>query len=305
MDAIETITVGIGVHPRTGEPDVGSLRAARQAAWVGRQTGARITLLTAAWAEDSSGPLELSSKAMDELSMLAMRVTADGARAEVEVVEEHPWLAIVRRALRGEADMVFAGRRSQREGGRRKVGSTAVKLLRECPAPVWLVQPDHDLIHRHVLATTDLSATSAEALAAAAWIAQRSEGELHVLHAWNLSPQEQRAAADLPEEEYAQLVEAARARAAQALEHEVAALDIDPTLHLERGDAHAEILKEMEEEQPDLLVMGSLSQGGRPGFDMGTIAERILEQVEGSTLTFKPKDFVCPVTDYCSTPPAE
>ena len=59
MDEIQTITVGVGVHPRTGEPDVGSLRAARQAAWVARQTGATVTLLTAAWAEDSSGPLEL------------------------------------------------------------------------------------------------------------------------------------------------------------------------------------------------------------------------------------------------------
>lgn len=296
MDEIQNITVGIGVHPRTGEPDVGSLRAARQAAWVARQTGATVTLLTAAWAEDSSGPLELSGTAMDELSMLSMRVTADGARAEIEVVEEYPWLAMVRRALEGKADLVVAGKRSQPDGGRRRIGSTAVKLLRKCPVPVWLVQPDHDLLHRHVLATTDLSEVSRRAVDAAAWIASRSEGELHVLHAWNLTPHEQRAAAELSEEEYAQLVESARTQAQTALEHEVAALDIDPTLHLERGDAHAEILKEVEEEQPDLLVMGSLSGGGRPGFHVGTIAERVLEQVNGSILTFKPGDFVCPVS---------
>ena len=56
-----------------------------------------------------------------------------------------------------------------------------------------------------------------------------------------------------------------------------------------------EILKEVEEEQPDLLVMGSLSRGGRPGFQVGTIAERVLDQIDGSILAFKPGDFVCPV----------
>lgn len=297
MDEIQTITVGIGVHPRTGEVDVGSLRAARQAAWVARHTGATITLLTAAWAEDSSGPLELTGPAMDELSLLSMRVAADGAKAELEVVEDYPWLALVKRALRGQADLVFAGKRSQLDGGRRRLGSTASRVLRLCPAPVWLVQPDHDLQHRHVLATTDLSDVARRAIESAAWITSHSEGELHVLHAWNLSAHEHRASGGMSEEEYAQLVESTRAAAQTALEHEVAALDVDPTLHLERGDAHAEILKELEEEQPDLLVMGSLSTGARPGFHMGTIAERVLEQVEGSILTFKPKDFVCPVSD--------
>lgn len=295
MDEIQNITVGVGVHPRTGVPDVGSLRAARQAAWVARQTGAKVTLLTAAWAEDSSGPVELSGSAMDELRDLSLRVAADGAKVEVLVVEEYPWLALVQRALAGQADMIIAGKRSGLDDNRRRVGSTAVKLLRKCPVPVWLVKPDHDLQHRHILATTDFSAVSERVISAAAWIASRSKGELHVLHAWNLSPLEMRAALSLPEEEYAALIEASRARAQAALEHEVAALDVDPTLHLERGPAHVEILKEAEEEHPDLIVMGTLSRGGRQGFHVGTIAERVIEQTDESILSFKPRDFVCPV----------
>ena len=62
--------MGVGLHPRTGVPDVGSVRAARQAAWLSSRTGAEVTLLHAAWAEDGSGPVELASKATEELQEL-------------------------------------------------------------------------------------------------------------------------------------------------------------------------------------------------------------------------------------------
>lgn len=295
MEAFQQITVGVGLLPRTGVPDQGSQRAARQAALVARRTGARVTLLHAAWAEDGNGPVELHGAALDELDTLASLVGADGARVQIRVVEEHPWLALVRRAILGKADLVIAGKRGAADRGRRRVGSTAVKLLRTCPVPVWLVKPDHDLQHRHVLAAIDMAPVSDNALESAAWVTRQSEGELHVLHAWNLSPSEQRAASDLTEAGYEEAIEEARLRAQASLEHAVDGLSIDPTLHLERGAAHVQILKELEEEHPDLLVMGSLSQGGRAGFDVGTVAERLLEHVDESLLTFKPKDFVCPV----------
>ncbi|MEM9801874.1 MAG: universal stress protein [Planctomycetota bacterium] len=295
MDTLERITVGVGLHSRTGVPDAGSVQAARQAAWVSAKTGAHVALVHAAWAEDGSGPVELHSKAMDELDQLATSMAIDGARVSIDVVEEYPWLALCRRAIRGDAEMILAGKRATTETGRRRVGSTAVKLLRKCPAPVWLVKPDHDLTYRHVLAATDLSPVSDAVLAASAWVSSRSDGELHVLHAWNLSWGEQRAAADLSEDDYSAKVEEVRARALASLERQADTLDVDPTLHLERGDAHIEIMEKVEHEHPDLLVIGSLSKGGRAGFDVGTIAERVLEQVDESLLTFKPNDFVCPV----------
>lgn len=296
METFQSIVVGVGLHPRTGVPDVGSVRAARQAAWLASRTGARVTLAHAAWAEDGSGPVELASKATDELEELGALVAADGVSTAIRVLEEHPWLALTRAAVDGGAELVLAGKRSAVERGRRQIGSTAFKLLRECPAPVWLVKPDHDLNHRHVLACTDFSPVTDDLLASSAWLASQSEGELHLLHAWNLTWAEQRAAADLSEDDYAACVEEARTRALASLERQADALDVDPTLHLERGDPHVEIIEKAERERPDVLVMGSLSGGGRPGFDLGTIAERVLPQVDESILCFKPRDFVCPVS---------
>ncbi|WP_145196591.1 universal stress protein [Planctomycetes bacterium Poly30] len=295
MNELQQITVGIGLHPRTGVPDAGSMRAARQAAWVASRVGAKVTLLHAAWAEDGTGPIDVAPGAEAELDELCMLMGADGARAGYEFVKGHPWHMLVRRALAGDADLIVAGKRSTTERTRRRVGSTAMRVMRKSPAPVWLVKPDHDLTHRHVLASTDLSAVSELAVESAAWIAGQSKGELHVLHAWNLTPEQQRDSSSMTESEYNALVEDARAHALSALEHSVSGLETDPELQLERGVAHLEIMKEVEEQHPDLLVMGSLSIGGRPGFHMGTVAERVLGQVDESILAFKPGDFVCPV----------
>ena len=296
METIQKIVTGVGLHPRTGVPDVGSVRAARQAAWLASRTGAQVTLLHAAWAEDGSGPVELAVKATEELEQLRELVEADGASASIRIAEDYPWLALCRAAIDDGAELVLAGKRSVADRGRRQIGSTAVKLLRKCPAPVWLVNPDHDLNHRHVLACTDFSPVSDDLLSASAWLAAQSAGELHMLHAWNLTWAEQRAAADLSEDDYAARVDEARTRALASLERQADVLDVDPTLHLERGDPHVQILEKVEQERPHVLVMGSLSKGGRPGFDVGTIAERVLPQAEESILCFKPKDFVCPVS---------
>ena len=46
---------------------------------------------------------------------------------------------------------------------------------------------------------------------------------------------------------------------------------------------------------PDLVVMGTVSRGGIPGFLVGNTAERMLSRLDRSLLTVKPGDFVCPV----------
>ncbi|MDB4736445.1 universal stress protein [Planctomycetota bacterium] len=217
METIQKIVTGVGLHPRTGVPDVGSVRAARQAAWLASRTGAQVTLLHAAWAEDGSGPVELAVKATEELEQLRELVEADGASASIRIAEDYPWLALCRAAIDDGAELVLAGKRSVADRGRRQIGSTAVKLLRKCPAPVWLVNPDHDLNHRHVLACTDFSPVSDDLLSASAWLAAQSAGELHMLHAWNLTWAEQRAAADLSEDDYAARVVVIREEPARAL----------------------------------------------------------------------------------------
>jgi len=46
----------------------------------------------------------------------------------------------------------------------------------------------------------------------------------------------------------------------------------------------------------DLIVMGTLSRTGIPGYFIGNTSESILSQVNCSVLTMKPPGFVSPVT---------
>ena len=138
------------------------------------------------------------------------------------------------------------------------------------------------------------SPVTEEALCCVRVQAAQSEGELHLPMA-GTSLGEQRAAADLSEEDYAARVEDARsgARLARAAGGRPGR---GPDAAPERGDPHVQILEKVEQERPDDRGRGIRSTGGRPGCDEGTVAERVLPQVEESILCFKPKDFVCPVS---------
>jgi nucleotide-binding universal stress UspA family protein len=47
--------------------------------------------------------------------------------------------------------------------------------------------------------------------------------------------------------------------------------------------------------QVDLIVMGTVSRSGLPGFLIGNSAEKVLPLVDCSLLTVKPEGFVSPV----------
>lgn len=56
-----------------------------------------------------------------------------------------------------------------------------------------------------------------------------------------------------------------------------------------------EILKFIQEDNIDLLVMGTIARGGMAGVMIGDTAERLLPEISCSLLAVKPKEFVSPV----------
>ena len=55
------------------------------------------------------------------------------------------------------------------------------------------------------------------------------------------------------------------------------------------------ILDCVERFSPDLVVLGTVTQGGIPGLLLGRTAERLLRSLECSMLVVKPEDFECPL----------
>ena len=69
-----------------------------------------------------------------------------------------------------------------------------------------------------------------------------------------------------------------------------------PKVHLIKGDPSTVIPRVAKSQKIDLIVMGTVCRTGLPGLIIGNTAESILNQVNCSVLTVKPRGFVTTVT---------
>ncbi len=301
MKRFRRVLVGVDLDRETEAVTAGSRKAALQAHWLAEKTGATLTLFHSTHeARHFVGPQgrpELSEKELAALESLVSDYRSSGIDTELVTSDERPFLAIVRRALSGENDLVIVAKRNVPARRFGPLGSTSLKLVHNCPAPVWIVKPDHDLVHRLVIAATDLSPVGDLALEYAAWVAEASDAKLGVLHAWQLSMELQidasRMSSDAVERERQEVPARARAHIESVLEP--LGLSSAPRVEIHRDAPERLIRQAVEEGSPDLLVMGSISRGGIAGLLVGNTAERVLREVDCSLLVVKPENFVSPV----------
>lgn len=306
MDRFKRILVGVDLTARQKAATLGSQKAVRQATWIAAKTGGSLTLLHSTWTDGYSEPVTpnqsivhdgLGEQGRKVLEALVAEVVEQGVACELVVVSERPWLAITHAVLRGEADLVVVAKRNGESSDGRRLGSVAVKLLRKCPSPVWVVKPEHDLVHKLVLAATDLTPVGDQVVRCAAYVAGRQECKLHIVHAYQVPMELQLEAATLSDEEYGERVDEIRERAEERIRAslEGSELSQEPEIHIGRHTPEGCIKEAVEHFHPDLLVMGTISRGGAAGWLVGNTAERLLDRVDCSILTLKPDDFVSPV----------
>lgn len=295
------ILVGVELHPKTGELPLGSRNAVAQATWLAERFGGELVVLHSTW---SKVPVDLPDppqrpgpEGRAVLEGLAAELEGQGLRPRVQLSAERPFLAILRAALAGRADWVVVGKRDESVTEGRRLGSTALRLLRKCPVPLWVVKPEHDRSHKLVLVATDLTTVGDRAVEQAAFVAGEEQAELHAVHAYRLPLSLQLDADRLSEEAYAERVDAIKAAAQAHVEGVLLAsgFDGESSVHLSKNPPYLAIREAQQHLHPDLLVMGTVSEGGVPGLLVGDTAERLLDRVDCSILALKPDDFVCPV----------
>lgn len=299
MKRFRRIHVGLELDRKEDVVTNGSRQAAKQAIWLAGHTGAEVSFFHSTWDDRVGEGGELSDEHRATLEDLVSDYTEELGRAcSLSISDERAWLYVSRQVSRDEHELVVVGKRDRtREEGRR-VGSVAIKLLRKCPAAVWVVRPEHDLVHKLVLAATDLTEVGDEAVRAATWITRKSEEcQLHIVHALRVPEEIRSAKPPLPEDEYSRAIDGLRAQANDRVQGSVPnpKLDPEPSVHIGRG-APAQVVREaVQHLGPDLLVMGTLSKGGVAGMLVGSTAERLLQRVDCSLLAMKPADFVSPI----------
>lgn len=301
MKKIDRILLAVDLTPGQEQLSPGTRSAVFQARSLAPRLGAEITVLHATASDEAWDPTQsdyvvvpegLPDRGRVTLEALVRELREAGIPSQLVLSEERAWLAILRHVLRHRIGLVIAGKRGHLEQSARPVGSVSMKLLHNCPSPVWVTRPGSEARLRRILAATDLSPAGERALDHAAFLARHYEAELHVVHAFQipLSVQMEGAEESYSVRERQSLMDVLR-KQLEAAGHGVRA-----SFHVGVTAPTRAILRTTQQVSPDLVVMGSVSRGGIAGFLVGNTAERLIDRLDCSLLTVKPDDFICPVT---------
>ena len=246
----------------------------------------------------------LIQEKQEHLEQLAAPLRRRGVVVSAKVLTGHTSVEIIREVLRDNHDLVVRvtkGPQSRRSGF---FGTTSFRLLRKCPCPVWIVAPDKPPKFQRLLAAVDPleqvaehNSLNGEIVELVLSIAEREQGQYHIVHAWSIYGEELLKSRMQPEEfdelqlTTLRLVESSMQKL--LLQH---GIDVDhENVHLVHGDAPVVIPGFAVEKEIDLLVIGTIGRSGIAGLVMGNIAEQILNRVQCAVLALKPAGFLSPI----------
>lgn len=249
---------------------------------------------------------ELDSILKEQYQTAVDRMVNDARWGDVEVTGSllpgHGFISVVQQVLRAKHDLVIKGGKLD-EG----VDQLAMRLIRKCPCPVWVIRKTHTGDFRRILAAVDVgtrneetSALNKKIVQLASSLAQREKGEAHYMHSWRLEFEMMMNGPrmNLKPEELFEFKKTLRIERETALQRLLDQSDIHPltgSVHLVEGDTRMVIQTLLERLQIDVLVMGTIGRSGIPGLLIGNMAEKILGKINCTVLTVKPDDFVSPV----------
>ena len=316
MQPFRNILVGVDLtqyDAATFQPSPVAQGVVRQALWLAGKTSARLTFFAA---------LEIGSETLPQLDETDFRYLATKAeqnaqkilhglveQAKARKIEAQDklalgsgWTELIRQSLRDKSDLILIGTRDRKGLDWMLFGSTAVKVIRRSPCPVWVAKPQEEPSNLRILVASDLKPVSEEALRLVAQLAQATPATIHLLHVVDF-PLDRFWSTGLPDAKELAYRQRVRQDAVKELEAQIdrsgaRQLSYPVQVHLidEPGCLADEgVLRFINKNQIDLLVMGTLGRSGIAGVMIGNTAERILPELRCSLLAVKPKDFVSPV----------
>jgi nucleotide-binding universal stress UspA family protein len=202
--------------------------------------------------------------------------------------------------LEPDHDLVMKVARGRHEEESSRFGARALHLMRRCPCPVWIVDPERKASEGNVLAAVDPFIENGEdplnimIIELATSVAQMQQGKLHVVHAWTASEEQALRHSPFlrvtPSEtmDYVRTIEAQHRQRLDALVARYLDLAPDIEVHLVKGPADEVVPAVAREHNIDVIVMGTHMRTWLNRLVMGSTAEAVVARINCSVLAIKP-----------------
>jgi len=307
MKRFKNIVVGVDLSQGdrfvTSELPPPSVEAVERALWLARLNSARLLFFyaldvspaTQRMFEASDGGMEtVLEESQVALKRLVARAVAEGVDADMDVRFGKSWLEVIRQVIRNDHDLVVAGTRHLGRVQGLLVGSTGVKLLRKCPCPVWITQPQPERQIKSVLVAHGLRPVSDLAMDLGCSMAELYGAQLHILHSLDFPELD----SAFPSRISALRAEEFRVKAEQHIHEQLANHEFaePPQVHIVTDRPDFAVLEHINRHAIELLVMGTIARTGIAGLFVGNTAERLLPRLPCSVLAVKPPSFESPVS---------
>ena len=215
----------------------------------------------------------MEESSMAEMNKLVTGMKERGVIAEPEVRIGDVYDEIKRDIELVKPDLIVMGTHGRRGVQRWFMGSTTEKLLRHIPVPLVTMSPAREKSteprFKRILVTTDFSDGTADALAYAFSVAQEIESEVVLLHVLD------DISMDSVGKYRDQLIGGVRKQLEDLVPPE-AGNWYDIVTRVEMGVPYRTILRTIEVERPDLLVMNIHGKGMLDRALLGSTAERVV-----------------------------
>jgi nucleotide-binding universal stress UspA family protein len=197
-----------------------------------------------------------------------------GAEAEFKVVEGSPMEQLLHWAVVKDADLIIAGRKSVAEGS----GVVVEKLTRKAPCSVYLVPTGKAPKWQRILASTDFSDFSKDAMELAATLAGPSdEAAITCKHFYHVPIGYYKTG-----KSYEEFAEIMLGHAQKRFEKFISASDtkgvpVEPVFVLDDDrDVARNLIGQMDEKLFDVAVIGSKGRTAASAMLMGSVAEKVI-----------------------------
>jgi nucleotide-binding universal stress UspA family protein len=285
--------------------NVGAEDALNQAIMLAKANQAKLTLVDLV--EEGRYTANSVHERQRRLQRLTPMVKADtNEQVDAKVLVGIPFLEIIKEVLKNGHDLVIGSAEGGSVVDSVFFGSTVTHLIRKCPCAVWIVKPGQPVPYGRILAAVDPKPNepgnddlNRKIMDLATSLSRMTNGGLDVVHAWDVTGRDQDTlASEAPGTVYEAILRQHERRHRGQVETLLQDYDLDDLAHrvlLPRGLAQQKIVEIVQENDVDLIVMGTVNRTGIPGLLIGSAAETVLEAVHCGVLAVKPSGFTTPV----------